>query len=42
MEDLIAELHGKRSKLERESIEVENQLKKLEKLKKIMKKRSER
>ena len=34
MEDLIAELHGKRSKLERESIEVENQLKKLEKLKK--------
>ena len=34
MEDLIAELHGKRSKLERESIEVENSLKKLEKLKK--------
>jgi len=34
MEDLIAELHGKRSKLERESIEVENQLNKLEKLKK--------
>ena len=34
MEDLIAELHGKRSKLERENIEVENSLKKLEKLKK--------
>ena len=34
MEDLIAELHGKRSKLERESIEVENSLKKLERLKK--------
>lgn len=34
MEDLIAELHGKRSKLERESIEVENSLIKLEKLKK--------
>lgn len=34
MEDLIAELHGKRAKLERESIEVENSLKKLEKLKK--------
>lgn len=33
MEDLIAELHGKRSKLERESIEVENSLKKLERLK---------
>lgn len=34
MEDLIAELHGKRSKLERESIEVEKSFKKLEKLKK--------
>ncbi|MDD4160771.1 MAG: endonuclease MutS2 [Synergistaceae bacterium] len=33
MEDLIAELHGKRSKLEKESIEVENSLKELERLK---------
>ena len=34
MEDLIAELHGKRSKLEKENIEVENTLIKLERLKK--------
>jgi len=34
MEDLIAELHGKRSELEKESIEVENTLIKLEHLKK--------
>ena len=33
MEDLIAELHGKRSKLERESQEIENSLNKLERLK---------